>query len=184
MKLQFLQYFPSEWQEKLESPESRWLALGFFGLFALLTFYLLMHFIWGLFSISSPTPEAASSSLHVPQNTGVKLAEIPNWHLMGEYDVVDPNDLPNSLLNYKIQATFVASPSRFSYALITTDNGTSHLYKQGDSLEGEIKVVKILEKCVVLRNEDKLESLCMPTAPSIFGAPPSGINFDTNPSVN
>lgn len=157
------------------SPQGKYIAYGLQILCVLFIFINILSFFHET-QMNSNTPVVNLSSTHPHLN----LTQLPRYHLLGEYTIIDPNALPVTALDLKLIGTFVTEPQLQSSAIISSASGGQKLYRQGDIIFGNIKIKKILNDRIILEHQDQLELLLLPQSTLEFGKPLSPLNTNLN----
>lgn len=90
------------------------------------------------------------------------LANIADLHLFGVYSA-NLDNLPNTQLQLTLEGTVVSLdvPAQ-SYAMITSPNQTTKVYKIGDALPGNAIVTRIAKHYIIVNDNGTLEKLALP----------------------
>jgi hypothetical protein len=107
-----------------------------------------------------------------PYQTENKLTE---WHLFGL--TMRSQEIQQSSLPYHVLGIIQANPQEESTAIISQNNQTSKRYRQGDTLPGAGKIIKIETNRVIYKNADQtLEALLLYENPLHFYQFPNKIS--------
>lgn len=96
-----------------------------------------------------------------------KVSDISKFHLFGVFED-SLRDLPETRLQLILEGTVVNTDnSQLSYAIISSPNEPTKIYKIGQTLPGGAILRRILKDQVIIDDDGSLESLRLPLPPLI-----------------
>lgn len=110
--------------------------------------------------------------------TGINVAEIPTWNLMGASIVKPANneEVPKSTLHLTVVGILHASDPQYSQVIIASDSN-AQVYSVGEEIDNGVKVYEILANSVIISRDGKLEKIELPKQLLQFAPPPSGLDL-------
>lgn len=140
-------------------------------LLSVMLVYSILGFIWIFTPLALPKPAIQTEVVVQP------LPALASWHLFGVYTPTK-RALQATQLPLKLVGIFYATPPGTSRILISISGQTAKLFTTGQTLLPGVVIEEILRDSVVLKHNEKLESLPLPVPKLQFAPPPRVMNFE------
>ena len=148
------------------------------GLLIVLICYLLWQFYIDYKGIVAPVMADVKSLTFQP------LPKIARMHLFGDYEAALARALPATQLDLKLMGVFFSSTSGQSQALMQAPGQPETLYSKGDVVPGGAILDKILARSVILKHDERLESLMLKVPKLDFLPPPKNTLLQSGETSN
>lgn len=144
--------FTTEWGKRA--------ALGGLIFSGVMLFYMVLSVFTDGYHNYTVMRLSQSTTAVSTDNVAERVAQIPKWHLFGEYGVAQKSAvLPITSLQIVLTGIVKGEPESVSRVFISEGGKPGKVYQVGDVLESGVKVYAITEDSVVLQNGGQLEKL-------------------------
>ncbi|WJW75180.1 type II secretion system protein GspC [Thiohalobacter sp. IOR34] len=152
----------------LSGPRAARLPRGLTLLLAALLLYQLARLTWLLVPAPATEPAALPSEAPPPVAAApAPLERIADWHLFGAAERpapvrAAPIDAPETRLKLVLHGVFASTDPAQARAIIAAPNGSSKIYRVGDTLPGGAELSEIHPDRVILQRGGRYETLRLP----------------------